>query len=628
MTKEPAIYGLIAEFEGAESLLDAAGKVRAEGYTIADAFSPFPIHGLSEALGHEKTKVPLTASETGTTATFTLVLTSQPTSDVAAPIVSSDTSEATVSAASLTFTAGNWNTAQTITVTGIDDTIVDGNIVSSITIGTTTSADPGYNGLSGTPVDITTTDNDVAGYTVTGGPLTVSETGTTATFTVVLTGQPATDVVFSVIPSNVAETTVDLGTLTFTTVNWSTPQTITVTGIDDAIVDGSIGSTITVSVIDASSDNFYDALAAQTVNVTTTDDEAGGSVVSSAFEAQTHNFLVRRTDLIASHEPSIQRLQNRENGSFQAGSSGFNVTISNGEMKGDFAVNAKSLATLSATALSGKQVITPTADLPETSSSLNAWMEGQFAVYAADDAGQSQKGDFFIGYAGIDWRLNDRLLLGLMGELDWTEDRQDNSINRVTGTGWMVGPYLSAEPLENIFLDLRAMWGESDNSAIQEVLASEYEGAFDTERWLVNAVLTGKYHAGNLTISPEASVIYMHEGQNDYAVSNGINAVTVDGVNVSLGRLGIGTKISYLSELETVDVEPFIGGRILWDFENPGLMNLDGTIAAREDLRAQFSAGFNLRFEKSLFSLEATYDGLGSEGFEALTGKVMFSHEF
>lgn len=57
--EEKTLYGLMAEFEEHEQLLEAAKRAYAEGYRRMDAFSPFPIEGLAEALGHEMTLVPL-----------------------------------------------------------------------------------------------------------------------------------------------------------------------------------------------------------------------------------------------------------------------------------------------------------------------------------------------------------------------------------------------------------------------------------------------------------------------------------------------------------------------------------------------------------------------------------------
>ena len=57
--EEKELFGLMAEFEEHEELLEAARKAYAEGYRSMDGYSPFPVEGLAEALGHENTAIPL-----------------------------------------------------------------------------------------------------------------------------------------------------------------------------------------------------------------------------------------------------------------------------------------------------------------------------------------------------------------------------------------------------------------------------------------------------------------------------------------------------------------------------------------------------------------------------------------
>jgi hypothetical protein len=57
--KRHPLYGLMAEFENERFLLAAAHKARAAGYRRMDAFTPLPVHGLAEAVGFEKSRLPL-----------------------------------------------------------------------------------------------------------------------------------------------------------------------------------------------------------------------------------------------------------------------------------------------------------------------------------------------------------------------------------------------------------------------------------------------------------------------------------------------------------------------------------------------------------------------------------------
>ncbi len=57
-TNNPTIYGMIAEFSEPEQIVVAATKARSEGYRRMDAYTPYPIHGLDEALDFHDARVP------------------------------------------------------------------------------------------------------------------------------------------------------------------------------------------------------------------------------------------------------------------------------------------------------------------------------------------------------------------------------------------------------------------------------------------------------------------------------------------------------------------------------------------------------------------------------------------
>lgn len=229
------------------------------------------------------------ATEAGAAATFTVVLRSQPTSDVTLTLTSLDTTEATVSAAALVFTAANWNAPQSVRVAGVDDALADGAQPVAIRIAPAASSDLAYRALAVPDVQLTVIDNDSAAVLVgdvSGAP---TEAGAQATFTVALASRPTANVVLAVATSLPTEGTVSPPTLVFTTSDWASPQTVTVTGQDDADVDGDRPFTVALGPADSDDTTGYSGMAVAPVELVNLDDDTTGVVVSDVVGAASEN---------------------------------------------------------------------------------------------------------------------------------------------------------------------------------------------------------------------------------------------------------------------------------------------------------------------------------------------------
>lgn len=223
----------------------------------------------------------LVTTEAGGTDTFTVVLMRRPTRDVTVGLSSSNPAEGTVAPASLTFTAVNWNTPQTVTVTGVDDSTDDGDVAYRIVIAAAVSTDAAYNGLDPADVTAINTNDDTAGVTVTPtSGLFTSESGGTAKFTVALDTLPTADVTIAVGSLDTLEGTVSPTSLTFTSVDGMTPQTVTITGVDDGNnPDGPVAFTIQLAPA-ASADPKYNGMDPADVSVTNNDNDSPGITIT------------------------------------------------------------------------------------------------------------------------------------------------------------------------------------------------------------------------------------------------------------------------------------------------------------------------------------------------------------
>ena len=316
-----------------------------------------------EAAGVTVSETALTVTEEDTTGdSYTVVLDSQPTANVVVTVAGHSGTDVLPAPTTLTFTSMNWETAQTVTVTAVNDADTTNDTVSLTHSAASTDTD--YDGITIAGVPVTVEDNDTAkvtgvmltpgdgelavawvplanatGYEVqwksggqsyntsgrqatigsgstashtipsltngttytvrvratrTGanaGPysdeamdapeaagVTVSETALTVTeedttgdsYTVVLDSQPTANVVVTVAGHSGTDVLPAPTTLTFTSMNWETAQTVTVTAVNDA---DTTNDTVSLTHSAASTDTDYDGITIAGVPVTVEDND-------------------------------------------------------------------------------------------------------------------------------------------------------------------------------------------------------------------------------------------------------------------------------------------------------------------------------------------------------------------
>ncbi|MCL4296865.1 MAG: hypothetical protein KJ077_14105 [Anaerolineae bacterium] len=172
----------------------------------------------------------------------------------------------------LTFTPGI--TSRTVTVALQGDAIVEPDEIFFVNLSGATNAGIGDNQGAGT-----LTNDDTAGVTKieSGGSTHVTEEGMADTYQLRLTSQPTASVTITITTDG--QTTVTPAQLTFTTglTSWNTLRTVTVTAVDDEIVDSTSVSLITHTV--ASTDPTYNKISAPSVLVSVSDNDLKKSLL-------------------------------------------------------------------------------------------------------------------------------------------------------------------------------------------------------------------------------------------------------------------------------------------------------------------------------------------------------------
>ena len=184
--------------------------------------------------------------EAAVASSYTVKLNSKPTDTVTVTVtVGSANPAVALSGATLsntntlTFTTSNWDTAQTVTVTPVEDT---NGTAETITL-THIQSGGDYTGIAADSVTVNVTDNDTRNVVLSPTSLTVTEGDNTGVgYTVKLSTQPSDTVTVTIgghsrTDLSISGSTLNSNRLTFSTSNWDTAQTVTVKAGDDGNAD-------------------------------------------------------------------------------------------------------------------------------------------------------------------------------------------------------------------------------------------------------------------------------------------------------------------------------------------------------------------------------------------------------
>ena len=508
-----------------------------------------------DSAGFTLSKTTASVAETGTTDTFTVVLNSEPTANVTLTLSDNDSTEV-LYPSSLVFSTGNWSTSQTVTLTGKDDDVDDGNRSILLTL-TPGSTDGNYNspGLAARTVTVTTTDNDTAGFAISRTTADVSENGTSVTFTVVLNTEPTNTVEFDITSDDLSEARVSPGSLTFSTGNWTVSQTVTITGWDDSDDDDNVTSTTSVAIDQPNTlDSVYDGVGLKTINVLTIDDEEMPIVTLSA----------AANNVAESGTVQITATQNRIAGTdTTVNLSTTNVTTSAGDY------NAPGAITITAGSTSGSVNFAPVNDsVDEDNESLMIQISSVSGGESAA-AGTPQQ---------ISVVINDDDTAGF--NLSTTSV----SVNESGTTSQNVTVVLNTKPSGNVVLDLTH--NDPSEASISPSSLTFTTGNWNTAQSLTVTALNELIDDGNVTSTVTVAVNTSDTADAKYDIlgSQSVTVITVDDdtstltVPVLACAVEIGQVKLTWTDIYTIDGAGPVDSYILyWDISS-GIDELDNSV--------------------------------------------------
>ena len=460
--------------------------------TIVDV----PENGVTIQVGVTVSDQTLSVTE-GSSNTYEMVLEEKPTGDVTITVAVTDTAnnDVSVDETSLTFTPDNWNTPQALTARAAHDDDAATDPVVGITHSVSGA---NYAGVAVPGVEVTIDEDDTAGVSVSTTTLTVPE-GQSETYTVVLDTQPTGDVTVTVSGHSGTDITLSGDTLnadnelTFTSTNWDTAQTVSVTAAEDD--DAAVDSKVTLAHA-VSGTGEYASVTAGGLEVAITENDSPGMSI----------------------DPTALIIQ-------EGGSKGYTVVLDT-QPSADVTVAVSGHAgtdiTLGGTTLSATNTLTFTPD---------NWSQAQTVTVTAGDIDEGTQVTLSHTVSGGDYGpVSAADVLVTILAIDEVNIRvgvtvADQSLNVPEGGSSTYDLLLDAQPAGNVTITIAV-----EDTAYNDVSVDETSLTFTPQTWNTpQAVTVRAAHDDDANQDPEVKITHAASGtDSQISIPNVLVTITED----------------------------------------------------------------------------------------------------
>lgn len=267
----------------------------------------------------------------------------------------------------------------------------------------------------------------------------------------------------------------------------------------------------------------------------------------------------------------------------------------------------------------GRILIAPAADAvaPAATAMWNIWIDGKYSWLNNTSAISNLDGSLVNLVVGADYKVTDRLVLGVMGTYETSDLEASGAPPPTQETdGWGSGVYLGLSLTDNLVLSANVLGTELDTDV------NGGGALFDSTRIQTSTALTGYWYSGTWRYSPSVTVAWSKEWQEATAIWT---AQTIETGMISPG-LQFGNTVSLGG---TTTVEPWLGAQFDWVGINKVVDSVTGTILddPYTDLRLQ--TGLNFAFgANAQLALTGEISGLLYKDSDTYTAGANFAFQF